>query len=310
MVRQRGTSWQADAIIGGKRVRRSFPSLGEATAYEATHGTTKSTIGATLPALARELWGGTKDERNALRIADELVDLLGPDTALADITTRTVDIMIDALRQAGNSPSTIRTKTTRLSKLLKRASRAHNFTMPFIEPQKPAQGRLRFLLPEEQELVFARLRPSERLLATFLVETGVRVSEALRLEWREVARDRSSVTLIDTKSGRDRTVPLTRSAQACLGERSFNRVFEGLEYRPFYDAFVRAVRDAGIPRGDEVVVHTLRHTCASRLVQGGLGLRQVQEWLGHSAIQTTLRYAHLAPDSLKAGLEALERMRN
>jgi integrase len=295
MVRQRGTSWQADAVIGGKRVRRSFPSLAEASTYEAEHGTTKSTIGAVLPPLAREFWGGTKDERNALRIADELVDRLG---------------LITSLRQAGNSPSTIRTKTTRLSKLLKKASRAHNFTMPFIEPQKPSQGRLRFLLPEEQELIFARLRPSERLLATFLVETGVRVSEALRLEWREVVRDCSSVTLIDTKSGRDRTVPLTRSAQACLGERSFSRVFDGLEYRPFYDAFVRAVRNAGIPRGDEVVVHTLRHTCASRLVQGGLGLRQVQEWLGHSAIQTTLRYAHLAPDSLKAGLEALERMRN
>lgn len=44
--------------------------------------------------------------------------------------------------------------------------------------------------------------------------------------------------------------------------------------------------------------HCLRHTCASRLVQSGVGIRVVQEWLGHKTIQMTMRYAHLSPTSL------------
>jgi len=56
----------------------------------------------------------------------------------------------------------------------------------------------------------------------------------------------------------------------------------------------------------QFVVHSLRHTCASRLIQRGVPLAVVQKWMGHRAIQTTLRYAHLAPDNFKVALEALE----
>lgn len=41
--------------------------------------------------------------------------------------------------------------------------------------------------------------------------------------------------------------------------------------------------------------HLLRHTFASRLVQAGVPLRTVAGWMGHTTIQTTMRYAHLAP---------------
>jgi integrase len=59
----------------------------------------------------------------------------------------------------------------------------------------------------------------------------------------------------------------------------------------------------------QFVVHALRHTCASRLIQRGVPLAVVQKWMGHKAIQTTLRYAHLAPDSLRVAMEALEQER-
>jgi integrase len=56
----------------------------------------------------------------------------------------------------------------------------------------------------------------------------------------------------------------------------------------------------------QFVVHMLRHTCASRMVQRRVPLAVVQKWMGHKKIETTLRYAHLAPDSLLMGREALE----
>lgn len=54
------------------------------------------------------------------------------------------------------------------------------------------------------------------------------------------------------------------------------------------------------------VPHALRHTCASRLIQRGVPLKVVQEWLGHKTITVTMRYAHLAPANLMAAVEALE----
>ena len=52
--------------------------------------------------------------------------------------------------------------------------------------------------------------------------------------------------------------------------------------------------------------HDLRHTCASRLVMAGVDLNRIREILGHAGITMTLRYAHLAPDQLKAAIRVLD----
>ncbi|MEV8054069.1 tyrosine-type recombinase/integrase [Streptomyces bacillaris] len=54
--------------------------------------------------------------------------------------------------------------------------------------------------------------------------------------------------------------------------------------------------------------HSMRHTCASWLVQKGVSLYEVQHLLGHESFQTTQRYAHLQPDAHKAVLGAWERL--
>ena len=68
--------------------------------------------------------------------------------------------------------------------------------------------------------------------------------------------------------------------------------------------WVRA--EMGLMRDKEFVIHALRHTCASRLVNGGVDLYVVKEWLGHSSIQITERYAHLNPTKLVQAVEVLE----
>ena len=62
----------------------------------------------------------------------------------------------------------------------------------------------------------------------------------------------------------------------------------------------------GLKANDEACFHTFRHTTCSRLVQRGVPNLVVQKWMGHSTIQTIMRYAHLAPDSLDVALAALE----
>ena len=67
---------------------------------------------------------------------------------------------------------------------------------------------------------------------------------------------------------------------------------------------IRNARKAGLD--DVTKIHTLRHTFASHLVMSGVDLPTVQRLLGHSDIQTTMIYAHLAPDHLAGAVNKLK----
>ena len=54
----------------------------------------------------------------------------------------------------------------------------------------------------------------------------------------------------------------------------------------------------GYQEDSTFVIHSLRHTCASRLVAAGMDLKRVQEWLGHKSYTTTLKYAQLSDSHL------------
>jgi site-specific recombinase XerD len=68
--------------------------------------------------------------------------------------------------------------------------------------------------------------------------------------------------------------------------------------------FIAARIKAGLPR--EVTLHTLRHTCASWLIQAGVDLFTVGKILGHSGPQTTARYAHLSTQTLETAMARLK----
>ncbi len=68
-------------------------------------------------------------------------------------------------------------------------------------------------------------------------------------------------------------------------------------------AVIRTAKQAQLPG---VSLHTLRHTFISRLVQAGRPLPEVAALAGHRDIKMTMRYAHLAPSHLRAGIQALE----
>jgi site-specific recombinase XerD len=69
----------------------------------------------------------------------------------------------------------------------------------------------------------------------------------------------------------------------------------------------RWVRKEMALEGDkEFVIHSTRHTCASRMVNAGIDLYVVKEVLGHSSIQVTEKYAHLAPHKLSDAVAVLE----
>ena len=117
-----------------------------------------------------------------------------------------------------------------------------------------------------------------------------------------------------TKSGNERSVPLVGDALTVLARK---HVAAGAPYEGFVfsgvgggrlnasfasKTFKRYVRLAKLP--ERIRFHSLRHTCASWLVQRGVALPVVQAILGHSNIRETQRYAHLAPDVIRSAMKA------
>ena len=146
-------------------------------------------------------------------------------------------------------------------------------------------------------------------IVRLLLLTGCRKGEIMGLRWSEV-RD-GMLALEDSKTG-PRTVPLGSGARTILdrqprGESPF--VFpspldparpRGPELRFWY----RIRSEAGI--GD-VRLHDLRHTMASHAVMNGVPVPVVSRLLGHSNVQMTLRYAHLADRDIEAAAERVGR---
>ena len=144
-----------------------------------------------------------------------------------------------------------------------------------------------------------------RLLAL----TGCRKSEILTLRWENVALEEAELRLPDTKTGA-RVVSLPPQAAALLaalpreegnpwvihGRKPGTRL-GGLDH-VWYAVRARA----GL---DDVRLHDLRHSFASRAIALGEGLPVIAKLLGHSHVQTTARYAHLARDTAH---EAAERV--
>ena len=144
----------------------------------------------------------------------------------------------------------------------------------------------------------------------FAVDSGGRLSEILRLDWQNVELEHKRVRFVDTKNGEDRSVRLCDRAcatMASLGPKGRGPVFtfRGRPIESVKAAFNAAREKAGV---EDVRFHDLRHTFASRLVQGGVPLYDVMHLMGHKSLDMVQRYSHLAPDYQKGAIEVLNRL--
>jgi integrase/recombinase XerD len=155
----------------------------------------------------------------------------------------------------------------------------------------------------------------DRALLEVLYGTGARISEAVGLDIDDLARGLAAVTLRG-KGGRERVVPIgsyalravddylvrARPALAAAG-RGTPRLFLNARGGPLsrQSAWVilrSAAEKAGLATA--ISPHTLRHSFATHLLDGGADLRVVQELLGHENLATTQIYTHVSPGRLQA----------
>jgi len=159
-----------------------------------------------------------------------------------------------------------------------------------------------------------RLYWRDRSILEFLYATGVRVSEAVGLGLADLALE-EGLCVVFGKGSKERIVPVGRAAREALGtylrevrpsldqERGKGRVFLSARGRPLTRMAVwTVVSDAADAAGisKKVSPHTLRHTFATHLLEGGADLAAVQELLGHADIATTQIYTHVDREYLSA----------
>ena len=160
---------------------------------------------------------------------------------------------------------------------------------------------------EVNAIIRAAPNPKAKLLMLEQWRAGLRVSEALDLEVRDLSLDTATPTLRvrSGKGGKTRLVPVHPELHGALGSAltygdiSQGRIVEAhvtTAWRWVKTAVKRAEELGAISSGKHISTHTLRHSYARHLLMNGIPINYLSRWLGHSSIQTTLIYLELVPD--------------
>ncbi|CAM4473318.1 tyrosine-type recombinase/integrase [Corallococcus exiguus] len=181
-----------------------------------------------------------------------------------------------------------------------------------------------FLSFEEAEQLLAVAEPEWRAVLFVAIKAGLRQGELIGLQWNDLDLPRSTLHVRRTiwrgveglpKGGRERAVELPASVVDALKAHRHLRgrfVFCQEDGQPLTKGKMaaplsRALRAAGITREvGQIGWHDLRHTYGSHLAMRGVPLKVIQELMGHSTIEMTMRYAHLSPDTRRAAVSVLD----
>lgn len=218
----------------------------------------------------------------------------------------------------GVKPATINRELTTLKKAFNLARREWEWCTDNpvcrVSMERENNTRDRWLSPEEEIRLFNAALPWFREVTVFALNTGMRMGEITALTWAGVDLFRRTVTVLRSKNGERRTIPVNETVVGLLKQkhskrdRNFDLVFTSQAGTALDGANIRRALGSALKQSKikDFHFHDLRHTCATRMVQAGVDLYKVQRILGHKSPIMTQRYAHHYPESLRDGVEALE----
>ncbi len=256
-------------------------------------------------------------QNNRERLRKHLIPYFGG-MPIDHISPRDVDAYI-ASKNGQIKPATINRTLGILSKMLNDAIRwglLDKNPMRDVSKLREAEEGFSYLSEEEAKLLLQNLSPRTYPIMATALYTGMRAGEIYGLTWENVDLERGIITVESsregpTKSRRVRYIPINGKLRPILeqlpsrgqSEYVFPGPDGGMLYRDLRRELRRTCRAVGIKR---IRFHDLRHTFASVFMQKSGNILSLQKLLGHSKLEMTMRYAHLAPDFLRKEMELLE----
>ena len=257
---------------------------------------------------------GTKSATNFLIGMKHNIKALG-DLPVNKITRPMVNKMMDILKaERKNSNAVVNQKMGYLKVVLQEMEEDGYIEMIKMPKPRPTKNSKVHYLTKDMEdelldyLLINEYREAYDIVAC-LIDLGCRVNELLGLEKRFVDYDNNQINFNDRKNDQAVAVPMTNRVQAKIERyykqiKDFDKLFS-LNYSELNAIWQKARKDLGYADKKFYTIHLCRHTCASRLVQRGVPILLVKDWLGHEDIENTMIYAHLAPKALHSVVEVL-----
>ncbi len=330
---RRGQVWWMDVVCKGKRYRRSTETTDRKLArriYDKVKGEVaegrwferlpgEDRLFAQMMDKYLSEHASLKASARSFRVyAKRLISFFG-DYILAEITPRLVNKYKAQRRNDGVKPATINRELATMKKAFNLALKEWEWVrdnpVSKVSMEKENNKRDRWLMDDEERRLVEACEAWLRELVVFALNTGMRLSEILGLTWKGVDLFRKTLTVFKSKNGEKRTVPMNATVFEMLKGKAKVRsiridfVFPSqahtmIDADNMRRAFRAALEKAQI---EDFRFHDLRHTFATRLVQAGKDLYQVQCLLGHKSPAMTQRYAHHYPESLRDAVEVLDR---
>lgn len=181
------------------------------------------------------------------------------------------------------------------------------FCLYDLRPRMPVQLPDFISKEETIKLLSATENLKHKTILRLIYSAGIRLGEVTNLKIKDLRFDDNLIFVKGGKGKKDRLTLFSKKVQILMKEyfESYKPkywVFEGQTGGKYSDRSVqnvlrKAVQKSGI--NEDTTVHTLRHSFATHLVLNGVDLRQVQEYLGHSSLETTSIYTHIT-DKMKS----------
>ena len=243
------------------------------------------------------------------------------ETYLTDITPAMISEYKVKRRSEGASPRTINYELTVMSHAFNIALKEWDWVdenpVKKVKKERVRNSIERWLSLEEEDRLLKASPLWLKHIIVFAIHTGMRQSELLDLKWSQVDLERRTLTIFEQKNRCIDTLPLNMTALVVLLERkkgavgpndfvfpngNNNRKGNRDLLKAFYTALERSnVRNFRF--------HDLRHTFATRLVQQGVGIYEVQKLGRWKNTSMVMRYAHHYPESLRSSIEVMDRIK-
>ena len=220
-----------------------------------------------------------------------LSHFLAPSYNLKSISREILRQYDVSLRSYGNSPSTINAKLCAVKAALKESLQMGWIDkVPEVKLEKIREKVKAVLSDDEVDQMLRVASEFQHAFVVFYLKSGCRANELIEAV-NTNGTPTSKLQLMQTKNGHVRTINIDQDCMTALVKLKTLNNIKSLTYKEIYGAWkVLMVRMGWEDKG--YTLHTLRHTVITKLARAGIPVHDIQRFIGHKSIETTLKYIH------------------